>query len=83
MPFDSINAVSRRHKKNPGAFIFKGFRGSEPGGIRTHDLLIRSQVEQPPDSLIYKACRICSCQTYGFSMVYSSSGGWILLALLY
>ena len=32
--------------KNPGSLDLLGFRGSrfgEPGGIRTHDLLIRSQ----------------------------------------
>ena len=32
-----------KDKRKPRKPLFSSFRGSEPGGIRTHDLLIRSQ----------------------------------------
>ena len=44
--FSGLKGIKRNYEKakeNPRTLYFLGFRGSEPGGIRTHDLLIRSQ----------------------------------------
>ena len=38
-------------KKNPQTLEIIGFEGSEPGGIRTHDLLIRSHPFESAESV--------------------------------
>ena len=47
----------RAKRKSPKPFDFIGFEGSEPGGIRTHDLLIRSQNYKWLKLLIFKRLR--------------------------
>ena len=41
--YTALNGTTEGYKKSPKPFDSIGFEGSEPGGIRTHDLLIRSQ----------------------------------------
>ncbi len=41
--------MKNRQEKNPESFDFKGSGIGEPGGIRTHDLLIRSQTLYPAE----------------------------------
>ena len=55
--YTTLECTTEWYKKSPKPFDFIGFEGSEPGGIRTHDLLIRSQ-------LSYRLKPLCS-NTFG------------------
>ena len=52
--YTTLECTTEGHKKSPNPFEFIGFEGSEPGGIRTHDLLIRSQKLNPLSSYCHK-----------------------------
>ena len=60
MHYTTLECTTEGYKESPKPFDFIGFEGSEPGGIRTHDLLIRSQHSNPLQPLAYKAFKVRS-----------------------
>ena len=70
MTLNDIICLIAKAKENPQTLYFSRIWGSEPGGIRTHDLLIRShgiKSAEPVDITAFSPL-LCN-QNYGFIMV--------------